>query len=91
MEEAVHYLVMLILQFDGTLIKEVLEFNRPVTLMECLDFGGSHREAVATYVFEKDDKIINAWFLNDGSGTWQGYTCIQDPDKVLSIPNKIIE
>jgi len=82
MEEPVHYLVLLLLQFDGTLIKEILEFVRPVTLMECLAYGDEHREAVSSYVFEKDDKIINAWFLNDGSGTWQGYQCFQDPDKM---------
>ena len=82
MEEPVHYLVMLLLQLDGTLVKEVLEFNRPTTLMECLDFGGAHREAIATYVYEKDGVNINAWFLNDGSGTWQGFQCFQDPDKM---------
>jgi|TARA_R100001530_G_scaffold1210_1_gene2087 hypothetical protein len=82
MEEPVHYLVLLLLQFDGTLVKEILEFTRPVTLMECLDFGNVHREAVATYVFEEKGKNVNVWLLNDGSGTWQGYQCFQDPDKM---------
>jgi hypothetical protein len=77
MEEPVHYLVMLILHLDGTLVREVLEFSRAMTLMECLAFGGEHREAVATY-----DSDVNAWFMNDGSGTWQGYQCIQDPSKI---------
>ncbi len=91
MEEPVHYLVLLLLQFDGTLFKEILEFSRPMTLMECLNFGDAHREAISTYVFEEGDKIINAWFLNNGSGTWQGFICFQDPNRVLSIPYKIIE
>ena len=82
MEEPVHFLVILILQFGGTLVKDILEFTRPMTLMECLDFGDAHREAVATYVFEENDKVINTWFMNDGSGTWQGYGCYQDPDKM---------
>ena len=82
MEEPVHYLVLLLLQFDGTLVKEILEFTRPVTLMECLDFGNVHREAVATYVFEEKGKNVNVWLLNDGSGTWQGYQCFQDPDNM---------
>jgi len=82
MEEPVHYLVLLLLQFDGTLVKEILEFTRPVTLTECLDFGNVHREAVATYVFEEKGKNVNVWLLNDGSGTWQGYQCFQDPDKM---------
>ena len=82
MEEPVHYLMMLILSWEGVLNKEILEFTRPMTLIECLSFGDVHREAVATYVFEVKDKIINAWFMNDGSGTWQGYGCYQDPDKM---------
>ena len=90
MEEQVHYLVMLILQ-DGKLVKEILEFVRPVTLWECLEYGDAHREAVATYVYEEGGKVLNAWFMNNGSGTWTGYTCIQDPDKMLSVPNNIIK
>ena len=82
MEEPVHYLILLLLQFDGTLIKEPLEFLRPTTLMECLAFGDAHREAIATY----NDKI-NAWFLNDGSGTWECFTCIQDPDRMNDAKN----
>ena len=45
--------------------------------MECLAFGDAHREAIATY-----SEKVNAWFLNDGSGTWQGHECFQDPDKM---------
>jgi hypothetical protein len=90
MEEQVHYLVMLILQ-DGKLVKEILEFVRPVTLWECLQYGDAHREGVATYVFEEGGKVLNAWFMNDGSGTWQGYQCFQDPDRMLSIPSNIIK
>ena len=77
MEEPVHYLVLLLLQFDGTLVKEVLEFARPMTLLECGDFADVHREAIAIY----NDKL-NAWLLKDGSGTWQGNICIQDIDKL---------
>ena len=90
MEEQVHYLVMLILH-DGKLVKEILEFVRPVTLWECLQYGDAQREGVATYVFEEGGKIFNAWFMNDGSGTWQGYQCFQDPDRMLSIPGNIIK
>ena len=82
MEEQVHYLVLLLLKFDGTLIKEILEFARPMTLLECLDFSDGHREAISHYVFEENDKIVNAWFLNDGTGTWQGSMCVQDSDKL---------
>ncbi len=81
MEEQVHYLVMLLLQFDGTLIKEVLEFSRPMTLMECSDFADGHREAIATYR-EFEDMMRNGYYLNDGSGTWQGHICAQNLYKI---------
>tara|TARA_Y100000590_G_C15298118_1_gene855189 strand:+ start:81 stop:323 length:243 start_codon:yes stop_codon:yes gene_type:complete len=80
MEEPVHYLVLLLLQFDGTLVKEVLEFARPMTLLECGDFADAHREAIATHSFYNPKG--QAWYLNDGTGTWQGHICIQDPDKL---------
>jgi hypothetical protein len=50
MEEPVHYLMLLLLQFDGTLVKEILEFIRPTTLWECMEFSDQHREAISTYL-----------------------------------------
>ena len=67
-------LIILILLFDGTLIKEVLEFTRPMTLLECGDFADAHREAIATYK-EFDDAMKNGYYLNDGRGTIQGFIC----------------
>ena len=90
MEEPVHYLVMLLLAFDGTLIKEVLEFSRPMTLMECGFFANEHREAIATYK-EFEDMMKNSYYLNDGSGTWQGHICVQDPTKIFGVPHNIIK
>lgn len=82
MEEPVHYLVLLLLQFDGTLIKEVLEFTRPMTLMECLDFADGHREAISTHKWLEEDLMKSGWYLHDGTGTYQGSMCVQDPDKL---------
>ena len=84
MEEPVHYLVLLLLQFDGTLVKEILEFTRPMTLMECLDFADGHREAISTHFWEyiKGDPMSQGWYLNDNTGTWQGSMCVQDTDKL---------
>ena len=82
MEEPVHYLVLLLLQFDGTLVKEALEFIRPMTLLECLDFSEDHREAISTHKWVEEDLMKSGWYLNDGTGTWQGSICIQDPDKL---------
>jgi len=40
------------------------------TVMECLEHGDKMRIELATY-----NEKQNAWFLNDGSGTWQGFIC----------------
>ena len=83
MEEAVHYLVILIKSFDGEVIKQILEFSRPTTLLECGDFAEDHYEAIATHYWEVDGDIgKNGYYMNDGSGVIQGHICIQDPDKM---------
>ena len=50
-----------------------------MTLIECLDFGEGHREAIATY-----KESINRWVMNNGSGNWFGSECVQDPDKIVT-------
>ena len=64
------FIVLLLLSFDGEVIKERLEFTRPIDVYDCMDYGNDHREQIATYNDEK-----NAWFLNDGRGTFQGFIC----------------
>tara|TARA_R100000963_G_C4558388_1_gene48288 strand:+ start:172 stop:393 length:222 start_codon:yes stop_codon:yes gene_type:complete len=67
-------LIILILLFDGTLLKESYELSRPMEVHECLMFADDHREAISTYkVF--DNVIKNGWYLNDGKGTVQGFIC----------------
>ena len=66
-------LIILILLFDGTLIKETLEFTKPVDVHECLMFADDHREAIATYKDNND--LTSGWYLNDGRGTVQGFFC----------------
>jgi hypothetical protein len=67
-------LVILILLFDGTLLKERYSLLKPVEVHECLMFADDHREAIATYK-EFDDTMRNGWYLNDGRGTIQGFIC----------------
>ena len=69
-------LVILILLFDGTLVKEKYELGRPMEVHECLMFADDHREAIATYK-EFEDSMRNGYYLNDGRGTWQGVICEQ--------------
>ena len=65
------YLVLLLLSFEGEVIKEKLEFTRPMNALECMDYGSDHREQISTY----DDKR-NTWILNDCRGTFQGFICM---------------
>ena len=67
-------LVILILLFDGTLLKESYELTRPMDVHECLLFADDHREAIATYK-EFEDGMKNGWYLNDNRGTIQGFIC----------------
>ena len=67
-------LIILILLFDGTLVKEKLDFTKPVEVHECLMYADDHREATATYK-EFEDSLRNGWYLNDGRGTIQGFIC----------------
>ena len=67
-------LIILILLFDGTVLKEEYPLARPMEVHECLLFADDHREAIATYK-EFDDAMKNGYYLNDGRGTWQGVIC----------------
>jgi len=67
-------LIILILLFDGTLVKEKYDLARPMEVNECLMFADDHREAIATYK-EFEDGMKNGWYLNDGRGTIQGFIC----------------
>ena len=67
-------LIILILLFDGTLVKEKYELTTPMQVHECLMYADAHREAIATYT-EFDDAMKNGYYLNDGRGTIQGFIC----------------
>ena len=67
-------LIILILLFNGTLIKETYTLGKHMNLHECLLFANDHREAITTYK-EFDDPMKNGYYLNDGRGTWQGVIC----------------
>jgi len=67
-------LVILILLFDGTVLKESYDLVRTMEVHECLMYADQHREAIATYK-EFDDAQKNGYYLNDGRGTIQGFIC----------------
>ena len=45
-------------------------FPFEVTVHECFEYGDKMRVELSTYNTEQ-----NAWFLNDGLGTWHGFIC----------------
>ena len=71
-------IVLIILLFRGEMLLKPYNFivgnsihsRLGGTMMECSDYGDKLREELATYNEEQ-----NIWFMNDGSGTWQGFIC----------------
>ena len=61
-------IVLIILLFNGELKLTTLPFEG--TVHECFEYEDKMRIELATYNEER-----NIWFLNDGSGTWQGFIC----------------
>ena len=61
-------IVLILLLINGELSLPSFPFQG--TIMECLDYGDKMRVELATYNQEQ-----NAWHMNDGSGTWQGFIC----------------
>ena len=60
-------IVLIVLLFNGELKLTPLPFKG--TTMECLEHGDQLRTELATY----DER--NIWFLNNRTGTWQGFIC----------------
>ena len=61
-------IILIVFLINGELSLPSFPFEG--TVMECIDHGNKMRIELATYNEER-----NAWFLNDGSGTWQGFIC----------------
>ena len=76
-------LVILILLFDGTLVKDRIDFSSSINLVDCWKVGEAYREIFATHSWGDQqgapDFILDAmrqgWYLNDGRGTIQGIYC----------------
>ena len=76
-------LVILILLFNGDVFYQQINFSPPIDLMDCLALGDAYREAMTTHSWGDPlgppgfgfDHSRNGWYLNDGTGTIQGYHC----------------
>ena len=67
-------LVILILLFNGEIVKEKLYFAKPITILECLEFADKHMKEIATHIWVKD-VMKSGYYLNDNRGTVQGFIC----------------
>ena len=61
-------IVLILLLINGELSLPSFPFKG--TVHECIEYGDKMRIELTTYNQER-----NVWFLNDGSGTWQGFIC----------------
>ena len=76
-------LLIIILLFNGTAVKDYISFNPSIDLMDCLALGDAHRRIFSTHSWGdqhgaptfKFDGMRQGWYLNDGRGTIQGIYC----------------
>ena len=61
-------IILIILLFNGE--AKLVSFPFEGTVDECFAYGNELRVKHATYNEEQ-----NAWFMNQGPGTWQGVIC----------------
>ena len=61
-------IVLILLLVNGEL--SLPSFSFKGTVHECFRRANEMRTELSTYNEER-----NAWFLDDGSGTWQGFIC----------------
>ena len=76
-------LVIIILLFNGTVLRDRIDFNPPIDVMDCLALGDAYREVMSTHSWGDQygapdfimDYMRQGWYLNDGRGTIQGHYC----------------
>ena len=76
-------IVLIILLFNGEvllkpynlIIGSSVHSHLGGTIMECLEYGDQLRFELSTHRWVEEDLMKSGWYMNDGSGTWQGYIC----------------
>ena len=76
-------LVIIILLFNGTVLRDRIDFNPPIDVMDCWAFGNAYYELMSTHRWGDQrgapdftmDYMRQGWYLNDGRGTIQGHYC----------------
>lgn len=64
-------LIILILLFDGTFLKEKILLPAPTEVHNCLNYGDMYKKAISTYKQEPSQ----GWYLNNGRGIIFGIMC----------------
>ena len=76
-------LVIIILLFNGTLVKDRIGFYSSIDVLDCLVLADAYREIFSTHRWGDQkgapdfrfDAMRQGWYLNDGRGTIQGTYC----------------
>ena len=76
-------IVLIILLFNGEallkpynlILESSIRSHLGGTVMECLDYGDKLRFELSTHRWVEKDLMKSGWYMNDGSGTWQGVIC----------------
>tara|TARA_R100000306_G_scaffold55808_1_gene53509 strand:- start:393 stop:638 length:246 start_codon:yes stop_codon:yes gene_type:complete len=76
-------LVIIVLLFNGAVVKDRISFNPPIKVTDCWAFGNAYREVMSIHSWGDQggapdfryDAMRQGWYLNDGRGTIQGHYC----------------
>ena len=76
-------IVLIILLFNGEvllrpynlILGSSIRSHLGGTLMECLDYGDKLRFELSTHRWIEEDIMKSGWYMNDKTGTWQGFIC----------------
>jgi hypothetical protein len=66
-------IVILVLLFNGDLVKEPLLLPSSVSVHDCFNYARMHIDSITTHSY--DDPRGQGLYLNDGRGTVQGFIC----------------
>ena len=76
-------IVLIILLFNGEvllspynlILGSSIRSHLGGTLMECLDYGDKLRFELSTHRWIEEDIMKSGWYMNDKTGTCQGFIC----------------
>ena len=66
-------IVILVLLFNGDLVKEPLHLPLGSSVNDCFNYAEMHIKTITTHSY--DDPRGQGLYLNDGRGTVQGFIC----------------